>query len=153
MVVLTEAGIRTTAPMDLDHFRQRRLLAPEMLHPLLRGDVYADFLAGKFGKAILQGFKLVEVRVRMAAKLADKEFGSDLMQVAFNEKNGPLSDMSESVSARKALVSLFVGALGRFRNPEAHIERKSTSVEDAVEELMLASLLLRLVDQRSPRDP
>jgi uncharacterized protein (TIGR02391 family) len=147
-VVLTEKGMSTVAQTELEHFRQRRLLAPEMLHPLLHGDVYSDFLAGKPGKAVLHAFKTVEVQVRTAAKLPDKDFGAELMQIAFNEKIGPLTDMSESPSQRKALIMLFAGALGRFRNPEGHLDRVFADWGEAAEELMIASRLLRIVDQR-----
>jgi uncharacterized protein (TIGR02391 family) len=147
-IVLTEKGIAATARVDYENLRQRRLLVPEMMHPKLRGDVHADFLAGKFGKAVFGAFKIVEVEIRAAAGLTDADFGAQLMQVAFNEKNGPLTDKSEDPSQRKALRLLFEGSFGRFRNPEGHADRVFADPIEPMQELMLASRLLRLLEGR-----
>jgi hypothetical protein len=48
----------------------------------------------------------------------------------------------------EALAGLFLGALNRFRNPSAHTKRTFDDVFEAMEELMFASRLLRLVDAR-----
>jgi uncharacterized protein (TIGR02391 family) len=147
-IVLTEKGVKTNARVDFEGLRQRRLLVSEMLHPALRGDVYADFLAGKFGKAVFGAFKIVEIQVRQAARLSEAEYGAALMQVAFNEKNGSLTDPNETPSQQKALRMLFEGALGRFRNPEGHTDRVFADAMEPMQELMLASRLLRLLDGR-----
>jgi hypothetical protein len=113
-IVLTEKGITTDAQVDFESLRQRRLLVTEMLHPALRGDVHADFLAGKFGKAVFGAFKIVEMQVRKAANLSESEHGAVLMQIAFNEKNGPLTDPNETPSQQKALRMLFEARSGDF---------------------------------------
>jgi uncharacterized protein (TIGR02391 family) len=148
-IVLTEKGIAATAKFDYENLRQRRLLVPEMLHPKFRGDVHADFLSGKLGKAVFGAFKIVEMEVRAAAGLADTNFGAQIMQVAFNEKNGPLTDVNEDPAQRKALRLLFEGSFGRFRNPEGHIDRAFADPIEPMQELMLASRLLRLLEGRS----
>jgi len=84
-IELTEKGVKSEARVDFESLRQRRLLVPEMLHTDLRGDVYADFLAGKFGKSVFGAFKIVEMQVRKAARLPESEHGSVLIQVAFND--------------------------------------------------------------------
>ncbi len=66
-VVLTENGAEHEARVDFESLRQRRLLVAEMLHPLLRGEVHQDFLAGKFGKAVFGAFKSVEMEIRRRA--------------------------------------------------------------------------------------
>jgi Protein of unknown function (Hypoth_ymh)/IrrE N-terminal-like domain len=101
-VVLTEKGAESDAQVDFENLRQRRLLVPEMLHSKLRGDVYADFLAGKFGKAVFGAFKIVEMEVRKAAGLTERDHCAQLMQIAFNERNGPLTDPAEDPTQQKA---------------------------------------------------
>jgi uncharacterized protein (TIGR02391 family) len=119
-----------------------------MLHPLLRGDVHHDFLAGKFGKAVFGAFKMVEMQVREATQLSESDHGALLMQIAFNEKNGPLTDPEEDPTQRKALRMLFEGSYGRFRNPEGHKNRVFADPIEAMQELMLAGRLLRLIEER-----
>jgi hypothetical protein len=43
---------------------------------------------------------------------------------------------------------LFEGAYGRFRNPEGHTDRVFSSPIEAMQELMLASRLLSLLEGR-----
>ncbi len=72
-IVLTEKGLKTDPQVDFEGLRQRRLLVAEMLHPALRADVHADFLAGKFGKAVFGAFKIVEMQVRKASRLTESD--------------------------------------------------------------------------------
>jgi uncharacterized protein (TIGR02391 family) len=150
-LVLTEKGINAAAEPNFEAVRQRGLLVPEMLHGLLRSDVYDDFQSGQFGKAVFGAFKIIEVEVRKAAKRPDKERGRELMRSAFNENNGPLTDMTEEPADREALRMLFAGSFGRFRNPEGHTFREFSDPLEAMQELMLASRLLKIVEVRSAK--
>lgn len=150
-LVLTENGISAASPTDFEAVRQRGLLTPEMLHRLLRDDIYADFHSGQFGKAVFGAFKIVEIEVRNAATRPDSERGGELMRAAFNENGGPLTDMSETPSHRDALRMLFTGSLGRFRNPEGHSFRKFYDPFEAMQELMVASRLLGIVEEQSAK--
>ncbi len=69
------------------------------------------------------------------------------MRVAFNPEGGKLWDPEQLISERKALADLFAGAIGYFKNPSSH---RSVNVTPsmAVEAIMLASQLLRIVDDR-----
>jgi hypothetical protein len=87
-------------------------------------------------------------QVRKAAHLSEAEHGGVLMQIAFNEKNGPLTDPNESPAQQKAVRMLFEGALGRFRNPEGHTNRVFADSMEPMQELMLASRLLTLLEGR-----
>jgi uncharacterized protein (TIGR02391 family) len=150
-LVLTERGMTTIATIDFEAIRQRGLLVPEMLHHLLRNDIYTDFQSGQFGKAVFGAFKIVEVEVRKAARRPDSEHGGELMRVAFNENKGPLTDMSEKPNHRDALRMLFAGSLSRFRNVQGHTFREFSDPFEAMQELMVASRLLRIVQERSAK--
>jgi hypothetical protein len=76
--------------------------------------------------------------------------GCALMRDAFAPKNGVLSDAQAVPGEQTALMELFTGAIGYFKNPGSHREVEPTAIE-AAESIMLASRLLRIVDDRSPK--
>ncbi len=149
-VLLTPKGKTTTELVDFERVRVRGLLKPEMLHPSLRGKTYSDFAADELDAAVLDAFKTVEIEVRKAAGFAEREHGKPMMCKAF-ALGGKLSAPADTKTDSEALSGLFVGALNRFRNPSAHARRTFADVLEAMEELMFASRLLRLVDERRPR--
>jgi hypothetical protein len=61
---------------------------------------------------------------------------------------GPLVRPEDDKADCDALAGLFAGALSRFRNRGAHTNRTFQDVLEAMEELMFASRLLRIVDER-----
>jgi hypothetical protein len=63
---------------------------------------------------------------------------------------GSLTKPTDNKGDWDALAGLFAGALHRFRNPGAHTNRTFSDVLEAMEELMLASRLLRIIDERRP---
>jgi hypothetical protein len=87
--------------------------------------------------------------VRTAGSYAAKEMGKALMFKA-SAPGGRLSKPSDDKADCEALSGLFAGALSRFRNPGAHTNRTFEDVLQAMEELMLASRLLRIIDERRP---
>jgi uncharacterized protein (TIGR02391 family) len=91
--------------------------------------------------------KAVEVAVRDAAHLPG-ELGVRLMRKAFDPKNGPLTDTEADEGEREALSALFAGAIGSYKNPHSHRDVQLTDPRAAVEIIMLANHLLRIVDGR-----
>jgi len=148
-VVLTEKGKVTTERKDFERIRVRGLLREEMLHPRLRGQIYGYFAADDLGTAVFEAFKTVEIEVRKAGEYPEKEIGKVLMLKAF-ALGGPLAKSGDDKADSEALVGLFAGAMRRFRNPGAHTRRTFEDVLEAMEELMLASRLLRIIDERRP---
>jgi uncharacterized protein (TIGR02391 family) len=148
-MVLTEKGKATTEWTDFERIRMRGLLREEMLHPRLQGQIYGYFAADDLGTAVFEAFKAVEIEVRAAGGYDEKQHGKELMGRAF-AIGGPLVKPSDDKSDRDALSGLFVGALNRFRNPGAHTRRTFQDVLEAMEELMFASRLLRIIDERRP---
>lgn len=148
-IVLTDKGKASVEKTDFERTRVRSLLKEEMLHPLLRGKIYGYFASDDLGTAVFEAFKTVEIEVRRAGSYPGKEHGKILMFKAF-ALGGPLSLSSDDKADSEALAGLFAGALSRFRNPGGHTNRTFQDVFEAMEELMFASRLLRLVDERRP---
>jgi uncharacterized protein (TIGR02391 family) len=148
-VVLTDKGKSTTERTDFERIRVRGLLREEMLHPRLHGQIYGYFTADDLGTAVFEAFKTVEIEVREAGGYSAKEIGKTLMFKAF-ALGGPLAKAGDDKGDCEALAGLFAGALNRFRNPGAHTRRTFQDVLEAMEELMFASRLLRILDERRP---
>jgi len=72
------------------------------------------------------------------------------MRKAFHSKTGPLRDPSVVDAEREATAYLFAGAMGLFKNPHSHRNVAITDAAEAVELLLMAGHLLRIVDTRSP---
>jgi hypothetical protein len=94
-IVLTDRGKTTTERTDFERIRVRGLVRAEMLHPLLRRQIYEYFSADDLGTAVFEAFKTVEIEVRKVCGYAEKEIGKPLMCKAFALR-GPLAKSSES---------------------------------------------------------
>ncbi|MFN3624934.1 MAG: TIGR02391 family protein [Hyphomicrobium sp.] len=145
MVLTGEGKTAAENPLDFDVVRVRARLVPDMLHPKLRGKPYEDFANGHPTSAIHEAYKIVEIEVVAKSKLTGH--GVNLMQQAFDHEKGPLTDKAENEPTRKALARLFTGAFGRFRNSSTHTQRAFPDLHEAIEELMVASRLLRFLDE------
>lgn len=136
---------------DEAEFRQyavARMLQRDALNPRIARDVWLDFIRGKFDVAVFEAFKAVEVAVREAAGGPASSVGVKLMRAAFNPDSGPLRDAEAETSERESLRDLFVGSIGFFKNPQSHRDVNLDDPAEALEAIMFANHLLRIVDSR-----
>jgi uncharacterized protein (TIGR02391 family) len=94
------------------------------LVPALEYKARPQFLRGDFETAAFVAMKEVEVRVRALAGLNESLVGTRLMQAAFKPGPPPGALCRASVDGGEsvALMELFKGAIGLFKNPSSHRE-------------------------------
>jgi uncharacterized protein (TIGR02391 family) len=118
------------------------------LHPAIREQVWALYHRGQYELAIIAAMIAVEVRVRAAANFSNAEFGKDMIAKAFNANNGPLRDRAALPAEREALAAFMVRAFALYRNPYGHGTIQQDDPNEAAEIVMLATHLLRIIDDR-----
>jgi uncharacterized protein (TIGR02391 family) len=111
--------------------------------------VYPAYLRGEYDTAVFQAFREVEIAVRHAGGFPADLVGVELMRQAFRPKDGkstcgPLTDVQLPAAEQIAMMSLFAGSIGLYKNPQSH-RHVLTSAADAANVIGLASQLLRLV--------
>ena len=147
---VTRQGKRIQTSVDLEAYRKADLLPKHQLHPIIAQKAWSIFLQGDYDTTVFQAFKQVEVAVRNAGGYETTDIGVSLMRKAFDKNNGKLTDMSQHDSEREAKAHLFAGAIGLYKNPSSHRDVEITA-ENAVEIIIIASHLLRLVDECEER--
>lgn len=150
-VFITRRGQSLKTAPDLAAYRNANLLPKALLHPSIATRVHAAFLRGEYDTAVFQAFREVEIAVRQAGNFSANDLGVDLMDKAFHKTNGPLTDQNVPESEREATRLFFRGAIGRYKNPHSHRSVPIADPAEAVELLMLASHLLRIVQTQTPQ--
>jgi uncharacterized protein (TIGR02391 family) len=140
----SEEGRQANAAADYAAVSARSKFTRDMFHPDLPDASWNAFSSGDYDSAVFEAFKAVEALVRK--RLAATDFGAALMKKAFDPTTGPLRDEAASATRRKARCDLFTGAFDAIRNPKAHNDPTIVDTLVAVEEMMTAGVLRRIVD-------
>lgn len=124
------------------------------IHPDLPARVRKLFDNGHWEQAVFEAFKFIEQEVKRISQLRGKT-GYALMMDAFNENNAkirlnPLATDSE-VDEQRGYKSIFAGAAAGIRNPRGHEVDIGDTLDEALDYLALASLLLRRLDAAGAR--
>jgi uncharacterized protein (TIGR02391 family) len=144
--VISDNGRQVDTTVDLDAAKVRDWLKPELLHKTMPVAVMNSFASADYDTAVFEAFKAVESAVRKKGGFTQSDFGVELMRKAFHPDQGPLRDQGATRSRRERRQELFMGALGELRNPKGHNDPTITDPRLAIEEIMTASVLLRIVN-------
>ena len=127
--------LRATARLDVE-------LVPE-----IEQAARAHFLRGEFDIAVFAAMRQVEIAVRESAGLSGDRIGVKLMQEAFGDGK-PLWDPRMDGGEAVALMDLFKGAIGLFKNPSSHRQVDYADPVEAAETIILADLLIRILRRK-----
>ncbi|KQV73023.1 TIGR02391 family protein [Rhizobium sp. Root1220] len=126
-----------------------RLLPKEILHARFADRVWSAFVRGEFDVAVFQATKSVEVYVREVGGFGNELLGVKLMQEAFKADGGVLTDATAEAGERLARMQLFCGAIGSYKNPNSHRDVNMEDPMEALEIILLANHLMKIVDARA----
>ena len=152
-IVVTPRGRMLADKARLDEYRRSSCLRQDALDDVLAAKVWPAFIRGGYAPAIFEAFKEVEVRVRRAGGFPRGLLGVKLVGEAFKPGSGPLADKSLPTQEQEAMMQLFRGSIGLFKNPGSHRDVDLDNPSEAAELILLANHLLRIVDRTSVAQP
>lgn len=145
--VLSRRAKRFENQTEFVRYAVARMLPKDALHPRLANAVWMAFMRGEFDVAVFQAMKAVEVAVHNSSGI--DAIGVPLMRAAFGPKGGALTDANADAGEQVARMELFAGAIGSYKNPQSHRDVDLQDPMEAIEIILLANHLLKIVDSRS----
>ena len=125
------------------------MLPKAILHPSIQNEVWLAFVRGNFDVAVFLAMKQVDGALRSACEGGDEMLGDALVTLAFKPNGGILTDTTRPRSEIEACQLLFKGVLGSYKNPQSHRHVNISDPAEAIELVLLANHLLRIIDTRS----
>lgn len=122
------------------------------IHPLISSVSRQRFMDNYYADAVESAFKEINSRVKRLyqIKTNTEKDGVDLMRKAFSPNNPVLIfeslNTQNGQNVQAGYMEIFAGAMQGIRNPKAH-SNVVLSKEQAVQRLMLASLLMSKIDE------
>lgn len=117
---LSRKAKKLLATGDFDKYVYSDVLQPDSLDQELQKTVIIDFFREDYETAIFKAFKAVEVRVRNLGQYQNSDLGVTLMRKAFHPQKGNLTDQNAEEGEKQAMMDLFAGSIGLFKNPSSH---------------------------------
>jgi uncharacterized protein (TIGR02391 family) len=145
--ILSPEGRQADETFDLSGAKVRSRFKRNIFHPSLPDAAWNAFRVGDYDTAVFEAFKAIESAVRKKGGFTDADFGVPLMEKAFDPDAGPLCDKAAKRGRRERRCELFKGSLGEIRNPKGHGDPTITDPLMAVEEMMTAGVLQRIVEK------
>ncbi len=127
----------------------------EDLHPQIADACWEAVCSGDYDVAIFKAFRALEETAVKSVPACIGKSGRTVFMTAFDDEKGLLVGLHEDIAERRSWRDLFAGAYGAFRNPPAHRSGTKPDAAAVRDELILASLLMRKLEQAliSPRHP
>jgi len=147
--MLSRKGEEAAEQQDFTRLKEITDFPKSLIHPSIADKVWRAFVGNNLDEAVFASFKAVEIAVRKAGGFKDTDLGVNLMRDAFRPSTGPLADTTKPTSEQDALMQLFAGAIGSYKNPHSHRTVNLTDPREAKEQVMLATHLLSIVDART----
>jgi hypothetical protein len=122
------------------------LRAVDLLPPEIRTKVVSPLFSGDFDLAVTAACKAVEVRMRERAGLPTSDFGRRLAKKFFALTTSTALQRPDQHGIVKDEVHLFEGIFGLYRDRAVHEAPHIASAEYALEVIIAAAHLLRIVD-------
>ena len=148
--VVSEEGRKAVGNIDFVAAKIRSQFSREIFHPSLPNAAWNAFRSGDYDTAVNEAFKALESSIRKKClgqnSIGATDNGVSLMRKAFDVAAGPLTDTAATPGRKERRRELFTGAFGELRNPVAHGDPTIADPLIAVEEIMTAGALQRIVD-------